>query len=134
YEKNIRLVIVGGDKDDPDFTDDSEVARLYRLAKEQMVDDSITFAGRKRREDLKYYYSAADLFITTPWYEPFGITPLEAMACGTPVIGSDVGGIKYSVVDGKTGFLVPPKDPKQLANRIDLLLHDPDLLKSMKDE
>jgi glycosyltransferase involved in cell wall biosynthesis len=76
---------------------------------------------------LRLYYAAADIFITTPWYEPFGITPLEAMACGVPVIGSDTGGIKYSVVDGHTGFLVPPKDPVALAGRIEHLLQHEEL-------
>jgi glycosyltransferase involved in cell wall biosynthesis len=89
----------------------------------------VTFTGRRSREFLKLYYSAADLFLTTPWYEPFGITPLEAMACGTPVIGSDVGGIKFSVVDGMTGCLVPPNDPDALAARIAALYRDPERLK-----
>jgi glycosyltransferase involved in cell wall biosynthesis len=81
---------------------------------------------------LKYYYCAADIFISTPWYEPFGITPLESMACGTPVIGSNVGGIKYSVVDGKTGFLVPPNDPEALAAKVDLLISNNVLHQQMK--
>src|SRR5690606_4954313 len=113
-DKKIRLVIVGGEKDVPDFNDNSEVARLYSLAKQLQIEHLVTFAGRKQRNQLKYYYSAADMFITTPWYEPFGITPLEAMACGTPVIGSNVGGIKFSVIDGKTGFLVEPQKPQLL--------------------
>src|SRR5262249_875215 len=62
--------------------------------------------------------SAADVFVTVPWYEPFGITPVEAMACGTPVVGSNVGGIKYTVRDGETGYLVPPRDPDRLAERL----------------
>jgi glycosyltransferase involved in cell wall biosynthesis len=66
----------------------------------------------------------ADLFITTPWYEPFGITPLEAMACGTPVIGANVGGIKFSVKDGITGSLVPPRQPKKLAQKIQDIVGD----------
>ncbi len=61
------------------------------------------------------------MFVTTPWYEPFGITPVEAMACATPVVGSGVGGIRTTVVDGVTGFLVPPKDPRALAERLDRL-------------
>jgi glycosyltransferase involved in cell wall biosynthesis len=64
------------------------------------------------------YYSAADVFVTTPWYESFGMTPIEAMACGTPVVGARVGGIKHSVLDGRTGFLVPPNDPVTLAERL----------------
>src|SRR5690554_875130 len=133
-DKKVRLVIVGGEKENPDFNDDSEVSRLYTLAKELKVDHLITFAGRKDRTLLKYYYSAADIFITTPWYEPFGITPLEAMACGTPVIGANVGGIKYSVIDGKTGLLVAPKAPEQLADRIRLLINNPDLRSSLGKE
>jgi glycosyltransferase involved in cell wall biosynthesis len=96
------------------------------------VKDKVTFVGRKNREILKYYYCAAQIFISTPWYEPFGITPLESMACGTPVIGSNVGGIKYSVLDGKTGFLVPPNDPDALAAKVHLLTSDPALLEQMK--
>jgi glycosyltransferase involved in cell wall biosynthesis len=80
---------------------------------------------------LKFYYAAADIFITTPWYEPFGITPLESMACGTPVIGSNVGGIKFTVEEGKTGFLVPPHNPSALAKSIENLIADEKLLAFM---
>jgi len=66
--------------------------------------------------------------VTTPWYEPFGITPLEAMACGTAVVGSAVGGIKHSVVHGATGYLVPPNDPDALAGRLAHLYRNPALL------
>jgi phosphoheptose isomerase len=114
------LVIVGGESDSPNPVLTPEIGRLQRLAKQYKVTKYITFLGRKSREQLKYYYSAADIFVTTPWYEPFGITPLEAMACGTPIVGSNVGGIKYSVINGKTGYLVPPNDPPKLAER----LHD----------
>ena len=129
--RKVRLVIVGGEKEVPDFTDDSEIARLHRIAQELQVDHMVLFAGRRDREQLRNYYSAADVFITTPWYEPFGITPLEAMACGTPVIGSNVGGIKYSVVDGKTGLLIPPKEPEILAESIRLLLCNPPIRNAM---
>ncbi len=120
----IRLVIVGGESDEPDPAITPEIGRLQQLAMDTGVSNLVHFAGRKSRTLLKYYYSAADVFITTPWYEPFGITPLEAMACGVPVIGSRVGGIQYSVEDGKTGFLVPPKDPDALADKINLILSD----------
>lgn len=122
----MRLLIVGGDADTA-----KELSRLKQLADELKVSDKVYFLGQKSREDLKYYYTAADLFITTPWYEPFGITPLEAMACGTPVIGSNVGGIKFSVADGHTGALVPPKDPDALARRITALLQSPAVLREM---
>ena len=88
------------------------------MAEEAGVADRVTFTGRRSRDLLKLYYSAADVFVTTPWYESFGMTPIEAMACGTPVVGARVGGIKYSVVDGRTGFLVPPNDPVTLAERL----------------
>lgn len=110
-----RLAVVGGNSDLPDPKLTPEIGRLQTVAAESGVADQVVFTGRRSRELLKLYYSAADAFITTPWYEPFGITPLEAMACRTPVIGADVGGIKYSVVDGHTGFLVPPRDPAALA-------------------
>ena len=114
----IRLLVVGGSADQPDFEKDSELRRLRSVAEEEGVAMSVEFTGRRSREQLKSYYQAADFFISTPWYEPFGITPLEAMACGTPVIGSAVGGIKYTVRDGETGFLVPPHDPEALAGAI----------------
>jgi D-inositol-3-phosphate glycosyltransferase len=77
------------------------------------------------------FYSAANVFVTTPWYEPFGITPVEAMACGTPVIGADVGGIRYSVKHGETGWLVPPRDPAALAMKLATLQRDPSLARRM---
>jgi D-inositol-3-phosphate glycosyltransferase len=113
-----RLIIVGGEPNDEDPRIVQEVQRLEQLADQLGVRDRIQFVGRKGREVLRYYYSAADVFITTPWYEPFGITPVEAMACGTPVIGSNVGGIKFSVQDGETGYLVPPKEPDAIAQRL----------------
>jgi D-inositol-3-phosphate glycosyltransferase len=127
-----RLVVVGGDTDAPDPVITPEFARLQKIAEEEKVAGLVTFTGRRCRDVLRYYYAAADVFITTPWYEPFGITPLEAMACGTPVIGANVGGIKYSVANGKTGFLVPPNDPLSLAEKIELLVTDHKLLASMK--
>jgi len=130
--KNIRLLVVGGESDEPDETLTPEIGRLRKIAAEENVLDHVTFTGRKRTNVLKYFYAAADIFITTPWYEPFGITPLEAMACGTPVIGANVGGIKYSVDDGRTGFLVPPKDPVALAKKLEWLITDKQLISAMK--
>jgi glycosyltransferase involved in cell wall biosynthesis len=123
-----RLLIVGGESDVPDSGITPEIGRLQRLAAAEGTDDFVTFAGRSSREKLHYYYSAADVFATTPWYEPFGITVLESMACGTPVIGSDVGGIKSTIIDGKTGFLVPPDNPAMLAERMAELLSDDKLM------
>lgn len=123
-----RLVVVGGEADTPDPRLTPEIGRLQAIAEAEGVTDQVTFTGRRGREVLKYYYAAADVFVTTPWYEPFGVTPVEAMACGTPVIGANVGGIKFTVLDGKTGFLVPPKEPDALAERLAHLYRHPELL------
>ncbi len=123
-----RLVVVGGETGRPGSPPSTEMERLRSVAKEKGVEDLVSFVGQKSRDQIRYYYSAADVFVSTPWYEPFGITPVEAMACGTPVIGSNVGGIKFTVVDGKTGYLVQPKDPAMLAERLAKLLSSPALL------
>jgi phosphoheptose isomerase len=126
-----RLLVVGGDGEDPANQISPELKRLGQVARHEGVDDRVTFIGRRGRQVLKLYYSAADVFVTVPWYEPFGITPLEAMACGTPVIGSAVGGIKHTVAHGETGFLVPPRDPDAIAEKLALLLSEPDLRREM---
>jgi len=123
-----RLLIVGGESDAPDPIVTPEIGRLQEIAVAEGVADRVTFTGRRGREALKTYYSAADIFVTTPWYEPFGITPLEAMACGTPVIGANVGGIKFTVRDGETGYLVPPNDPDALGERLAYLYAHPKVL------
>jgi glycosyltransferase involved in cell wall biosynthesis/phosphoheptose isomerase len=127
-DRPTKLVIVGGESEEPDPERTPEIGRLQRLAADLHVQDHIWFAGRRGRSDLKYYYSAADVFVTTPWYEPFGITPLEAMACGTPVIAANVGGLKFSVRDGETGYLVPPGDHEAIAEKFHLLYSSPPLL------
>jgi len=128
YDLPARLLIVGGETSEPDPTLTPEIGRLQTIAHEAQVADQVTFVGQRGREILKYYYSAADIFVTTPWYEPFGITPLEAMACGTPVIGSNVGGIKFTVKDGETGYLIPPHDPAQLGERLAFLYRNLSIL------
>lgn len=128
FGMGVQLLIVGGETDAPDRETNPELLRLRTLAVTRGVADQVAFVGRRSGPILRYYYSAADLFISTPWYEPFGITPIEAMACGTPVIGSDVGGIKFTVRDGETGYLVPPKDPVALAERVAHCLEKPRLL------
>ncbi|HEY9198900.1 MAG TPA: glycosyltransferase family 1 protein [Gammaproteobacteria bacterium] len=119
-----RLLVVGGQSSSPDPVLTPEIGRLRAIAETAGVGDQVIFTGSRERDVLRHYYSAADIFITTPWYEPFGITPLEAMACARPVIGSRVGGIKSTVVDGQTGFLVPPRDPAAVADRAAELLCD----------
>lgn len=131
-ERDFKLVVVGGEFAAPQIYECAEILRLKQIAAENGIEDKVIFTGRKDRSQLKYYYAASDVFISTPWYEPFGITPLEAMACAVPVIGSNVGGIKYSVAEGQTGFLVKPKDPEELAYKIDFLLTDEKLYQMMR--
>ena len=125
-----RLLIVGGGSEKPDPVVTPELGRLKRIAAQEGVLGRVSFVGGRGRDQLKYYYSAADAFITTPQYEPFGITPVEAMACGTPVVGSEVGGIKYTVRHGQTGYLVPPANPRALGERLVHLYRNPHLLES----
>jgi D-inositol-3-phosphate glycosyltransferase len=122
-----QLIVVGGGTTKPDEKATPEIGRLRGIARELGIEDKVTFVGRRERHELRDWYIAADVFVTTPWYEPFGITPLEAMACATPVIGSAVGGIKHTVVDGVTGYLVPAEDPKALAARLLDLQANPSL-------
>jgi glycosyltransferase involved in cell wall biosynthesis len=122
-----QLLIVGGESEDPDPLMTPEISRLRKVAVEEGINQHVHFFGRSDRDQLKFLYSAADVFLTTPWYEPFGITPLEAMACGTPVIGTRVGGIKFSVVDRETGFLVSDHNPEALADRMIKVFTQPEL-------
>jgi D-inositol-3-phosphate glycosyltransferase len=127
HDMPLRLVIVGGEADYACPIETPEIGRLQQIAAQEKILDRVTFAGRKKRSLLRYYYNSAEVFVSTPWYEPFGITPIEAMACGIPVIGTNVGGIKYSVRHDKTGFLVPVNDPEILAERLWEIMRDPSL-------
>ncbi|MGH6647931.1 glycosyltransferase family 4 protein [Aquabacterium sp.] len=126
-----RLLIVGGDAHEPDEVATPEIARLRQIAHEAGVADKVTFIGHRQRHELRPFYAAANVFVTTPWYEPFGITPLEAMASGIPVVASAVGGLQYSVVDGVTGFHVPPHNPAALGARLEELFHNPSLAEGL---
>lgn len=133
YQLPARLLIVGGESEHPDPAVTPEIGRLKNLADELDVADCVSFIGCRDRDELKYYYNASDVFVSTPWYEPFGITILEAMACGLPVVGSNVGGIKHSIDHDRTGFLVPPNEPAILAARLHEILQSPALQKSFGD-
>src|SRR5205085_5682494 len=121
------LMVVGGESVEPDPEATPEIGELQRLAAELGVSERVRFMGKRQANELRYYYCAGDVAVTTPWYEPFGLTPLEAMACGRVVIGSAVGGITYTIADGETGFLVPPRDPEALAACLRQLLVQPGL-------
>ena len=125
------LFVVGGNSDVPDPHGTPEIARLANVAARHAEGQRVVFTGRRTRDLLKLYYAAADALVTTPWYEPFGITPLEAMACGTPVIGSAVGGLTYTIKDGESGLLVPPNDPQALGATLAHFYASPRLAKRM---
>ncbi len=105
---------------------DADVLRLQALAGERGVADRVELRGRVCHAELPTLLRSADALVTVPWYEPFGITPLEAMACGVPVVASAVGGMIDTVVDGLTGRHVPPRDPERLAAVLRDVLADPD--------
>ena len=121
-----RLVVVGGEPGGS-----PEVEKLSALAGALGVARRVTFTGSRPQRELHRYYGAADAVVAVPHYEPFGMTPLEAMACARPVVGSKVGGIKTSVADGETGYLVPPKDYAALAGRLVRLLSEAGLRERM---
>ncbi|MET8085584.1 glycosyltransferase [Micromonospora sp. NPDC005237] len=116
-------VVVGGPPEGLLETD-PYARRLRALAESCGVADRVHLVGAVPREEMGRWYRSADLLVAAPWYEPFGLTPLEAMACGVPVVGTAVGGIRDTVVDGTTGDLVPARDPQALAAAIQRLLVD----------
>jgi glycosyltransferase involved in cell wall biosynthesis len=118
------LVVAGGPAADR-LDDDAEVRRLREVASAVGVQDRVRLVGSVTQGRVQELMRAADVVVCTPWYEPFGIVPLEAAACGRPVVGSAVGGLLDSVVDGRTGLLVPPRDPDALAGALHELAADP---------
>jgi glycosyltransferase involved in cell wall biosynthesis len=117
------LVVVGGPPAE-ELAADPEVRRLRAVAAEAGVADRLVFAGSVPRADVPAWVRSADVVLAVPWYEPFGITPLEAMACGRPVVATAVGGLVDTVTDGVTGDLVPPRDPERLGKVLAALLAD----------
>jgi glycosyltransferase involved in cell wall biosynthesis len=117
------LVVVGGPAT-AELDGDPEVRRLRAIAAELGVADRLVFTGAVCRDDVPAWIRSADVVLAVPWYEPFGITPLEAMACGRPVVATAVGGLVDSVADGVTGDLVPPRDPAALGSALAALLAD----------
>jgi D-inositol-3-phosphate glycosyltransferase len=114
------LVIAGGEGEgDPD------AARLREHARHAGVADRVHLIGPVSRTDVPALLRSADAVVCVPWYEPFGIVPLEAMACGRPVVASAAGGIQDTVVDQVTGLLVPPRRPDALAAALRELLASP---------
>jgi D-inositol-3-phosphate glycosyltransferase len=118
------LAIIGGDPGVSQEEMSSEMERLHRLQESLGIGDLISFLGRRAQDTLQYYYSAAEIVVVPSQYESFGMVALEAMACGTPVIASETGGLAFLVKHGETGFHVPAADPHALANQINELMSD----------
>lgn len=122
------LILIGGAQDQ---LPDHHLQHLHALRDARGLQDLITFIGPRDQDVLPYYYNAADVVVLPSHYESFGLVVLEAMACGRPVVASQVGGLLSLVRHGETGFLVPPQDVEALAGYLCLLLEDPDLRQRM---
>ncbi len=119
---DLKLIIGGGWR--PGESDGKERDRIDSIVRELGMSDITSFPGNLSRDILPAYYAAADVCVVPSHYEPFGLVAIEAMACGTPVVGSDVGGLQFTVVPRETGLLAPPKNEAVFAGAIDRLLLD----------
>jgi D-inositol-3-phosphate glycosyltransferase len=127
WQEELSVVIIGGAPGAGAEQTNAELGRLQQLRTELGIEDLVTFQGAQDQDTLASYYSAAEMVVMPSHYESFGMVALEAMACGTPVVASKVGGLAFSVQDGETGFLVPGGDAAALAARIQQLLTDDQL-------
>jgi D-inositol-3-phosphate glycosyltransferase len=125
------LAIIGGEPDESTEQTNIEMSRIKSLSEQQGLKDFVFFLGKQSQDSLPYYYSAAEAVVLPSQYESFGMVALEAMACGVPVVASQIGGLAYLVQDGVTGYTVPVDDPTELANRLSSLLLDPSLRERM---
>jgi D-inositol-3-phosphate glycosyltransferase len=128
---DVELLVVGGAAGAAGLAADPEAQRLLGLARELGVEDQLVLRGQLAQADIPPVLRSADVVICAPWYEPFGIVPLEAMACGVPVVAASVGGLIDTVVDRKTGLHVPPRDPQAVADAVAELLANPQLRREL---
>ena len=125
--QRIQLVVIGGDPEAAPEDMTAEMARVQQLCDELAMGKMVVFLGKRSQDTLPYYYSAAEVLVMPSHYESFGMVALEAMACGTPVIASQVGGLAFLVQDGVTGYHVPNGDPDKLCETLSTLLDDESL-------
>ncbi len=116
---NLKLVVVGGDENSR-----AELEGLKRLAVQLNVQGAVDFRGLIKQEQLPYFYNAADVCVTPSYYESFGLVPLEALACGTPVVATDVGDLKHIIKPGETGYIVEDNSPEKLAIGVNEILNN----------
>lgn len=127
----VHLVVIGGGSEGSSEDANSEMQRLQNLCDELTVGKMVVFLGKQGQDTLPYYYSAAETVVMPSHYESFGMVALEAMACGTPVIASQVGGLAFLVQNGETGFTIPSEDYDALCDRLTALLGDVELRHKM---
>ena len=120
--KGLKLVIIGGDENSQ-----HEMGSLQALSRHLHVESSVTFLGLIKHEQMPYFYSAADASVVSSYYESFGLSALESLACGTPVVATDVGALKDIIRQGEMGYVVTDNSPHLLADKIALLLLRPSL-------
>jgi D-inositol-3-phosphate glycosyltransferase len=118
------LSIIGGDPEIPNHDYTPEMKRLTTLVDELDLSQRVDFLGKQSQSRLPYYYSAADILVMPSYYESFGMVALEAMACGTPVIAAETGGLIFLVKDGETGFHIPTGNYQALAEKMRILVED----------
>jgi D-inositol-3-phosphate glycosyltransferase len=128
------LTVIGGDPDLSPGTTSDEMARLKAICDQYGLGDLVIFLGQRGQDTLPYYYSAAEAVVVPSHYESFGMVALEAMACGTPVVASQVGGLAFLVQDGVTGFTVPFDEPQALADRLSTLILNPELRRKLGEQ
>jgi D-inositol-3-phosphate glycosyltransferase len=133
-ENSFCLAVIGGEPDVRSDQMSTEMARIQALREQYGLEEFVVFLGKRSQDSLPYYYSAAEAVVIPSQYESFGMVALEAMACGTPVVASQIGGLAYLVQDGKTGFTVPVDEPEALADRLTTLLLDSELRKKMGNQ
>jgi D-inositol-3-phosphate glycosyltransferase len=119
--QNLQVLVVGGGSTQ---VDSDEFLRLKNIVQAKGLSQHITFVGQVEHAQLACYYAAADVCVVPSHYEPFGLVAVEAMACGTPVVASDIGGLRYSIVPEETGLLVPPEEDEGFATAINRILSD----------
>jgi D-inositol-3-phosphate glycosyltransferase len=120
--QHLKLLIVGGS--DPQEADGAERRRIEEIVSELDLAANTDFVGMVGHDRLALYYTAADVCAIPSHYEPFGLVAIEAMACGTPVVASNVGGLKFTVISEETGLLVPPQNVSEFARAIGRILTD----------
>jgi D-inositol-3-phosphate glycosyltransferase len=129
----VHLAVIGGDPDASPEDMTAEMARIQQLCDELCMVKMVAFLGKRGQDTLPYYYSAAEVLVMPSHYESFGMVALEAMACGTPVIASQVGGLAFLVQDGVTGYTVPADDPDVLCEKLTLILVNKSLRRRLGD-